>query len=170
MFVIWKKIFNNPQEELDDEPVEMEAGAGAQCPEDEKPRASHQHHGPTRGKPAPLRTRGSTIPGVWEYGSTGELCPNSRKTDRHLAQSEASKRAILRSVLAKNAPRTTSNETECVFKKERHPLAGDRRHGGGRACGRSSPENYQGPCGGITERRCGGKEAERNACSHACGS
>ncbi len=41
------------------------------------------------------------------------------------------------------------------------------RHGSGRACGRSSAENYQGPCRGFAQRRGGGEKAERNACSHA---
>jgi hut operon positive regulator len=103
MFVIWKKIFNTPQEELEDEPVEMEAGAGAECPEDDIPRASHQHHGRER-EPLSLdiNSRGGERdqPGI-------ELNLKIRIDD----ESQVGRAALLLAA-------TTSNETECVFKKE----------------------------------------------------
>jgi len=101
MFVIWKKIFNTPQEELEEEPVEMEAGAG--YPEDVTPRVSHQSHGREK-EPLSLdiNSRGGERdqPGI-------ELNLKIRIDD----ESQVGRAALLLAA-------TTSNETECVFKKE----------------------------------------------------
>lgn len=101
MFVFWKKIFNAPQEELEDEPVEMEAGAV--CPEDANPGVSQQSHGREK-EPVSLdiNSRGR------ERDQSGiELSLKIRIDD----ESQVGRAALLLAA-------TTSNETECVFKKE----------------------------------------------------
>lgn len=101
MFVFWKKIFNAPQEELEDESVEMEAGA--ECPEEGTPRPSPQSHGREK-EPLSLdiNSRGveSEQPGI-------DLNLRIRIED----ESQVGRAALLLAA-------TTSNETECVFKKE----------------------------------------------------
>ncbi len=101
MFVIWKKIFNTPQEELEDDPVEMEAGAVSQ--EEVPPRAARENHVRDR-EPVSLdiNSRGGERdqPGI-------ELNLNIRIDD----ESQVGRAALLLAA-------TTSNETECVFKKE----------------------------------------------------
>jgi hut operon positive regulator len=101
MFVIWKKIFNTPQEELEDDPVEMEAGAVSQ--EEVPPRAARENHVRDR-EPVSLdiNSRGG------ERDQAGiELNLNIRIDD----ESQVGRAALLLAA-------TTSNETECVFKKE----------------------------------------------------
>ncbi|WP_243833879.1 HutP family protein [Aminivibrio pyruvatiphilus] len=101
MFVIWKKIFNAPQEELEEEPVKMEAESV--CPEEVNHRPSQQSHGREK-EPLSLdiNSRGG------ERDQSGiDLNLRIRIDD----ESQVGRAALLLAA-------TTSNETECVFKKE----------------------------------------------------